>query len=80
MPRKIRELAAELQRAGLRILPKRRRGSHRMYERPDAPHVGVTLAGNSADDAAPYKEKQVPDAIAAAREAERQRQRRGRQP
>ena len=51
-----------------------------MYEHPDAPHAGVTLAGNDGDDASPYKEKQVRDAIAAAREAERQRQQRGRQP
>ncbi len=80
MPRKIRELVVELQRAGFRLLPKRGKGSHRMYEHPDAPHAGVTLAGNDGDDAAPYKEKQVRDAIAAAREAERPRQQRGRQP
>ena len=50
-----------------------------MYEPPDASHAGVTLAGSDGDDAAPYKEKQVRDAIAAVREAQR-RQRQGRQP
>ena len=79
MPRKIRQLKADLRRAGFRELAGRGKGSHRMYEHPDAPHAGVTLAGNDGDDAAPYKEKQVRDAIAAAREAE-QRQQRGRQP
>ena len=80
MPRKIGELRADLRRAGFRELPGRGKGSHRMYEHPDAPHAGVTLGGNDGDDAAPYKEKQVGEAIAAAREAERQRQQRGRQP
>ncbi len=79
MPRKIRELRADLRRAGFRELTGRGKGSHRMYEHPDASHAGVTLAGNDGDDAAPYKEKQVRDAIAAVREAQR-RQRQGRQP
>jgi predicted RNA binding protein YcfA (HicA-like mRNA interferase family) len=78
MPRKIRELRADLRRAGFGEVRGRGKGSHRRYQHPDAPEAGVILAGNDGDDAQPYKEKQVREAIARVRavQVEQARQRR----
>lgn len=57
MPRKLRELRADLRRAGFRIV--RQTGSHQTWEHPDVPEVGVTLAGKDGDDAQRYQERDV---------------------
>ncbi len=75
MPRNIRELAAELQRAGFRLLPKRGKGSHRRYPHPDAPGVPVTIAGAGGDDAQAYQEQDVRAAIAKVRAVLEERRR-----
>jgi len=59
MPRKIRELIADLERAGFVI--RGGKGSHRNYEHR---HGGrVTISGKPGDDAKPYQEREVQRAI-----------------
>ncbi|MBK8476743.1 MAG: type II toxin-antitoxin system HicA family toxin [Opitutaceae bacterium] len=55
MPRKVRQLIADLERAGFVHRPGK--GSHRNYEHPRGSRV--TLSGASGDDAKPYQEKLV---------------------
>lgn len=61
MPRKVRELVRDLLDAGFYEIPGGK-GSHRKLT-----HVryagAVTLSGSSGDDAKPYQEKQVRQAI-----------------
>ncbi len=57
MPKKIRELKALLRKAGFTSRPGK--GSHTVWPHPQAPQT-VTLSG---DDARPYQEKEVQDAI-----------------
>jgi predicted RNA binding protein YcfA (HicA-like mRNA interferase family) len=70
MPRKIRELRRDLRRAGYYQVKGGGKGSHEKWKHPLVGQA-VTLAGADGDDAAPYKERQVAAAVAAAREAER---------
>jgi predicted RNA binding protein YcfA (HicA-like mRNA interferase family) len=60
MPRKIRELIRELERAG--FADRGGRGSHRNYEH--ATGARVTVSGQQGDDAKPYQEREVRRAIA----------------
>jgi predicted RNA binding protein YcfA (HicA-like mRNA interferase family) len=56
MPRKIRELIADLRRAGFAQEPAR--GSHRKFRHPKG--ITAILSGHrEGDDAKPYQEKQV---------------------
>lgn len=61
MPRKIRQLIADLEAAGFRVVPGGK-GSHRKFRNPHFPG-SVILSGKEADDALPYQEKQVRNAI-----------------
>jgi predicted RNA binding protein YcfA (HicA-like mRNA interferase family) len=61
MPRKIRQLIAELEGAGFRIAPGGK-GSHRKF-RHSRFSGSVILSGKEGDDALPYQEKQVRNAI-----------------
>lgn len=60
MPRKIRELVAELERAG--FVNRGGKGSHRNFVHPNVPKP-LTLSGQSGDDAHRYQEKSVSIAI-----------------
>ena len=62
MPRKIRDLVQDLQRAGFFSIPGGGKGSHRKFVHPAYPGA-VTLSGKSGDDAKPYQERQVQRAI-----------------
>lgn len=55
MPRKVRQLIADLERAG--FVDRGGKGSHRNYVHPKGPRV--TLSGKAGSDARPYQEKQV---------------------
>lgn len=66
MPRKIRQLKADLRRAGFEIEPARGKGSHARWTHRYHPGIGVTLSGHDGDDAEYYQERQVREAIAAA--------------
>ena len=55
MPRKVRQLIADLENAG--FVNRGGMGSHRNYIHPTG--VRVTLSGNPGHDAQPYQERQV---------------------
>lgn len=59
MARKIRELMSDLEDAG--FVNRGGKGSHRNYLHPKG--IRVTLSGKSGDDAKPYQEKEVKNAI-----------------
>lgn len=59
MPRKIRDLIQDLQRAG--FINRGGKGSHRNYEHPKG--VRVTVSGHAGDDAKPYQEREVKQVI-----------------
>ena len=55
MPRKIRQLIADLKRTG--FINRGGTGSHRNYEHPKG--MRATISGKPGDDAKPYQEKEV---------------------
>lgn len=61
MPRKIRQLVADLEQAGFVLAPGGK-GSHRKFRHPKFPG-SMILSGQSGDDAKHYQEKQVRNAI-----------------
>lgn len=61
MPRKIRQLIADLSDAGF-VRVDGGKGSHRKFRHPRFPG-SVILSGNDGDDAHKYQEKQVRNAI-----------------
>jgi len=65
VPRKIRELRADLRRAGFEELRGRGDGSHSFWRHRAGP-THATLSGATGADAQPYQEKHVARAIAAA--------------
>ena len=72
MPRKIRQLMADLRQAGFVELPRRGKGSHSVWKHPAYPDIpAVTLAGHPGDDAKPYQERTVRQAVMSVRERER---------
>lgn len=64
MPRKIRELKADLRKAGDNQIPGRGKGSHTWWEHPKVPAYAVDPSGHDGDDAKPYQEKAVHEARA----------------
>ena len=68
MPPKIRELIADLERAGFRN--RGGRGSHRNYEHPDLPGRLVTISGRLGADADRYQIRDVRIAIERAQNEE----------
>lgn len=56
MPRKIRELISDLERAG--FVNRGGKGSHRNFLHPSYP-VPVRISGKTGSDALPYQEKAV---------------------
>lgn len=56
MPRKVRELIAELERAG--FINRGGKGSHRKFVHPKVTKP-VVISGSSGDDARRYQEKAV---------------------
>ena len=68
MPRKIRELKADLRRAGFIESPGK--GSHTRWEPPPLPGRH-TLSGHNGDDARPYQEQQLRFLLARLRDAQR---------
>jgi predicted RNA binding protein YcfA (HicA-like mRNA interferase family) len=58
MPRKIRELKAQIAREGFIYLPKRGKGSHQRWRHPLIDKT-ITISGKDGDDAPLYLEKQL---------------------
>jgi predicted RNA binding protein YcfA (HicA-like mRNA interferase family) len=63
MPRKVRQLIADLIQAG--FADRGGKGSHRNFTHPKG--LRVTLSGNPGDDAKHYQERDVRRALAAAK-------------
>jgi predicted RNA binding protein YcfA (HicA-like mRNA interferase family) len=59
MPRKVRELIGDLERAG--FANRGGKGDHRNYEHPKG--IRVTVSGKLGEDAKPYQEKEVRRAV-----------------
>ena len=59
MPRKIRELIRDLERAGFVL--RGGKGSHRRFKHPAG--VIVVLSGGLGDDAARYQEKEIAEGL-----------------
>ena len=72
MPRKIRELRADLRRVGFAI--DHQTGSHEVWKHPLLPAISVVLAGQDGADAKPYQESQVRRALQARRQATERQQ------
>ncbi len=68
MPRKVRELVRDLLDAGFREISGGK-GSHRKFTHDRYPGA-VTLSGGSGDDAKPYQEKHVRQAVEEAKRNE----------
>ncbi len=58
MPRKIRELIADLEKAG--FINRGGKGSHRNFFKGN---VRVTISGKTGDDAKPYQEQKLKKAL-----------------
>ena len=58
MPRKIRELKAQIAREGFVYLPKRGKGSHERWRHPLLRKT-LTIPGKDGDDVPIYLEKQL---------------------
>jgi predicted RNA binding protein YcfA (HicA-like mRNA interferase family) len=58
MPRKLRELKAQITREGFVYLPKRGKGSHERWRHPLLRKT-LTIPGKDGDDVPIYLEKQV---------------------
>jgi predicted RNA binding protein YcfA (HicA-like mRNA interferase family) len=63
MPRKIRELIRDLERAG--FVNRGGKGSHRNYLHPRG--LRITMSGGMGDDAKPYQERDTSKALREAR-------------
>ena len=63
MPRKLRELRADLRRAGFVV--NNQSGSHEHWRHEGAPSVRVTLAGKDGQDSKQYQEREVSKALSA---------------
>lgn len=63
MPRKIRQLIADLKKAGFVLAPHRGKGSHRVFKHLMS-GAEVVLSGQTGDDAERYQERDVREAIA----------------
>jgi hypothetical protein len=61
MPRKIRQLKADLRQAGASQVSQER--SHTKWKHPLVPDKEVVIAGHDGDDAHPYQEKAVRDLL-----------------
>lgn len=69
MPRKVREIKAELRKSGAIWRPGK--GSHTVWTHPLCPGSQLTLAGGDGDDVKQYQERDVREFLAAIRAAER---------
>jgi hypothetical protein len=69
MPRKLRQLRSDLRRAGWAI--DRQSGSHQIWKHPLLHVAEVNLAGADGQDAHPYQDRDVREAVRRAQDAQR---------
>jgi predicted RNA binding protein YcfA (HicA-like mRNA interferase family) len=65
MPRKVRQLIADLEKAG--FVNRGGKGSHRNFTHPQG--LRVTMSGGAGDDAKHYQERDVRRALGAVKES-----------
>jgi len=58
MPRKVRDLKAQIAKEGFVYLPRRGKGSHERWRHPLLKKT-LTISGKNGDDVPPYLEKQL---------------------
>ena len=71
MPRKMRQLKADLRQAG--FTARSGKGDHTFWTHPEVPGVAATLDGKDGQDARPYQEREVRRAIQAVEQARKGR-------
>lgn len=71
MPRKLRQLRADLCKAGFSI--DHQTGSHQVWKHPLVAGISTNLAGSDGADAKPYQEREVADALQRLSEAQQQK-------
>ena len=64
MPRKIRQLKADLRNAGFIEQRDRGKGSHTRWVHPAVPGSAVTVSGHDGDDAKAFQERDIRNAMA----------------
>ena len=69
MPRKIRQLKADLRKAGAYVVSQE--GSHTKWKHPLVQVSTLILSGHDGDDAKPYQERAVRDLLREIAEARR---------
>ena len=69
MPRKIRQLKADLRKIGAYQVSQE--GSHTKWKHPLVPSSTLIISGHDGDDAKPYQEKAVRDLLREIAEARR---------
>lgn len=69
MPRKLRQLKADLRKVG--AFQVSQEGSHTKWKHPLVPASTLILSGHDGDDAKPYQEKAVRDLLREIAEARR---------
>lgn len=74
MPRKIRQLKADLRKAGFKLIKAGGKGSHTKWHHPLLPGA-ATLSGADGADARDYQERDVREWIRKAQEVEARQQR-----
>ena len=77
MPRKIRQLKADLRRAGFVELRGRGKGDHALWQHPAVPAAIVGLDGQDGHDARRYHEKNLREMVALVAETLAAREQRG---
>lgn len=73
MPRKLRQLRADLHR-GRWSIDRQSGTSHQIWKHPLVPDLEVNLAGQDGNDAKQYQERDVREELRRSREAEMRRQ------
>jgi predicted RNA binding protein YcfA (HicA-like mRNA interferase family) len=63
MPRKIRQLKSDLRKLGFVENSRGGKGSHGKWTHPLLPGLTVVLSGQDGDDAAPYQERDLRNAL-----------------
>jgi hypothetical protein len=71
VPRSLRQLRSDLITARFEKQTERGKGNHAVWEHPDVGAASVTPSGKDGDDAKPYQEKEVREAIALVRQMPR---------
>jgi predicted RNA binding protein YcfA (HicA-like mRNA interferase family) len=69
MPRKLRQLRADLRRAGWNVV--RQTGSHQIWKHPLLQGVEINIAGQDGSDAHQYQERDVREAVRQARDTQK---------